>query len=169
MKPIPVLVRPQEYFDRFGALKCDGPTSVTVQPHSDVTPPTSRASFDAIATREGSARHVDVGRLLPRHRAGRDRNGPTSRRRCAPDLRPDPGGARGPGRPLPRREEVWLALGSLPFVELGRDEWTRAGELAHELRSRGAAVPLIDLLIAMAAVRADASLWTRDTDFERVV
>ena len=29
-------------------------------------------------------------------------------------------------------------------------------------------MPLIDLLIAVAAVRADASLWTRDTDFERV-
>jgi predicted nucleic acid-binding protein len=63
---------------------------------------------------------------------------------------------------------VWLALGSLPFVEFGRDAWTQAGELAHELRSRGAAVPLIDLLLAVAAVRADASLWTRDSEFERV-
>lgn len=72
------------------------------------------------------------------------------------------------GTPVSQREDVWLALGRLPFVELGRDAWTRAGELAHELRSGGAGVPLIDLLIAVAAVRADASLWTRDTDFERV-
>lgn len=67
-----------------------------------------------------------------------------------------------------QRDDVWLALSSLTFVELGRDAWTQAGELAHELRRRGASVPLLDLLIAVAAVRADAALWTRDTDFERI-
>jgi predicted nucleic acid-binding protein len=72
------------------------------------------------------------------------------------------------GTPVAQREDVWLALSSLPFVELGRDAWLRAGELAHDLRRRGDTVPLIDLLIAVAAVRADAELWTRDTDFERV-
>jgi predicted nucleic acid-binding protein len=67
-----------------------------------------------------------------------------------------------------QREELWLALASLPFVELGRDAWARAGELANGLRSRGARVPLLDLLIAVAAVRAEAFLWTRDGDFERI-
>lgn len=73
------------------------------------------------------------------------------------------------GTPAEQREDVWLALSSLPFVDLGRDAWTLAGELAHELRRRGATVPLIDLLIAVAAVRGDVALWTRDRDFERVV
>jgi predicted nucleic acid-binding protein len=63
---------------------------------------------------------------------------------------------------------VWLALAGLPFVELGRDAWSRAGELAHELRRRGENVPLLDLLIAVAAVSAGAVLWSRDGDFERV-
>jgi predicted nucleic acid-binding protein len=72
------------------------------------------------------------------------------------------------GTPAAQREDVWLALSSLPFVELGRDAWVRAGELAHDLRRRDDSVPLIDLLIAVAAVRADAELWTRDSDFERV-
>ena len=67
-----------------------------------------------------------------------------------------------------RRGEVWLALSSLPFVELGRDAWTLAGELAHALRGQGANVPLLDLLIAVAAVRGDAALWTRDTDLDRI-
>ena len=67
-----------------------------------------------------------------------------------------------------QRNELWLALASLPYVELGRDAWAQAGELARELRSAGTTVPLLDVLIAIAAVRAEASLWTRDTDFERV-
>ncbi|HKY26172.1 MAG TPA: PIN domain-containing protein [Gaiella sp.] len=72
------------------------------------------------------------------------------------------------GTPARQREDVWLALVSLPFVELGREAWTRAGELAHELREKGEAVPLLDLLIAVAAVQGDATLWSRDSDFGRV-
>lgn len=67
-----------------------------------------------------------------------------------------------------RRDELWLALAGLPFVELGREAWARAGEVAHELRARGARVPLLDVLIAVAAIRSGASLWTRDGDFERI-
>ncbi len=72
------------------------------------------------------------------------------------------------GTPAAQREDVWLALASLPFVDLGRDAWTASGELAHELRRRGTSVPLLDLLIAVAAMRAGAALWTRDADFERI-
>ena len=32
------------------------------------------------------------------------------------------------GTPAAQREDVWLALASLPFVDLGRDAWTAAGE-----------------------------------------
>jgi predicted nucleic acid-binding protein len=72
------------------------------------------------------------------------------------------------GTPSAQREDVWLALAGLPFVELGRDDWTRCGEVANELRRSGARVPLLDILIAAAAVGAGAALWTRDSDFERI-
>lgn len=72
------------------------------------------------------------------------------------------------GTPADSREDVWLALAGLPFVDLDREAWTLAGELAHELRHRGETVPLVDLLIAVAAVRVDAALWTTNSDFLRV-
>lgn len=72
------------------------------------------------------------------------------------------------GTPVERREDIWLALAGLPYVDLDRMAWTRAGELAHALRARGESVPLLDLLIAVAAVFGDAALWTRDRDFLRV-
>lgn len=67
-----------------------------------------------------------------------------------------------------RRDTLWLALGALPAIELDVAAWREAGELAHDLRGTGETTPILDVLIAIAAVRAGASLWTRDADFERV-
>lgn len=72
------------------------------------------------------------------------------------------------GTPPPLRDELRHAIGSLPFIELDYFAWQEAGERAHDLRSRGSTVPQMDILIAIAAVRAGAALWTRDRDFERV-
>ncbi len=72
------------------------------------------------------------------------------------------------GTPPEHREQLWLAIGSLPWSELDRAAWREAGEVAHDLRRSGASVPLTDLLIAVASVRAEATLWTRDRDFEAI-
>lgn len=66
------------------------------------------------------------------------------------------------------REELWLAIGSLPWAEIDQPAWRRVGEVANELRSRGEAVPLTDVAIAVATAEAEAELWTRDEDFERI-
>jgi predicted nucleic acid-binding protein len=72
------------------------------------------------------------------------------------------------GTPSERREELWHALEALSWAELDRSAWRRVGEVAHDLRAAGLSVPLTDLAIAVAAVSAGASVWTRDDDFERI-
>jgi len=72
------------------------------------------------------------------------------------------------GTAAAQRSALWLAIGSLELVELDVTAWREAGEHARALRDRGGVVPLLDLLIAVAAIRGGASLWTRDADFERV-
>lgn len=72
------------------------------------------------------------------------------------------------GTPSERRNDLWHALEALPWAELDRAAWRRIGEAAHELRAVGLSVPLTDLAIAVAAVSAGASLWTRDEDFRRI-
>jgi len=67
-----------------------------------------------------------------------------------------------------RREELWLALGSLPWAELDHAAWRHVGEAANALRKAGRSVPLTDVIIAIACVRAEAALWTEDRDFERI-
>jgi predicted nucleic acid-binding protein len=72
------------------------------------------------------------------------------------------------GIPPERRAAVSLALGSLRFVDLEKADWRLAGEVAYELDRRGRSVPLMDVVIAIACRRAEARLWTRDRDFDRV-
>ncbi len=72
------------------------------------------------------------------------------------------------GTPAERRDELWHALEALPWAELDRHAWRCVGEVAHDLRAAGASVALTDLAIAVAAVSADASVWTRDDDFDRI-
>ena len=67
-----------------------------------------------------------------------------------------------------QREETWLALGSLPWAELNQLAWRQVGEVAYDLRRRGVSLPLTDVVISVAALDADAEVWTRDTDFARI-
>ncbi len=66
------------------------------------------------------------------------------------------------------REALELAVGSLPWADLDRGGWGDAGQTAHRLRRAGRSLPLTDVLIAVAAARAQAAVWTRDRDFERI-
>ena len=66
------------------------------------------------------------------------------------------------------RNELWQLLSGLPWADLGRAEWRRVGDLAASLRSSGTSVALTDIEIAVAAVTAEARLWSRDSDFDRI-
>lgn len=66
------------------------------------------------------------------------------------------------------RDELWRTLGALPWADLDRAAWRRAGELAHDLGRAGERVALTDVAIAVAAVDAGAAVWTRDSDFRRI-
>ncbi len=72
------------------------------------------------------------------------------------------------GAPEQQRDALRDALAGLPFVDIDYSTWREAGELSQTLRRAGVAIPLLDVLIALAAIRAKVSLWTRDRDFERV-
>jgi hypothetical protein len=72
------------------------------------------------------------------------------------------------GTPRERRDELWLAVGSLPLAEVDYGAWGEAGERSYDLRGQGLSIPLMDVLIAVVSVRAGARLWTRDEDFDRI-
>jgi len=67
-----------------------------------------------------------------------------------------------------QQEQLWLAIGSLSWAAIDQPAWRSIGEVAGELRRAGISVPLTDVAIAVAAAGAEAELWTRDHDFERI-
>lgn len=72
------------------------------------------------------------------------------------------------GTPPESREAVWSALTAMEWAGIDASSWRRAGEAAYALRRRGRTVALIDLAIAVAAIGADAKIWTLDKDFEHI-
>jgi predicted nucleic acid-binding protein len=72
------------------------------------------------------------------------------------------------GAAAAQRAELIGLLSALPWVDLRRQQWTQVGELAARLRGHGVTTGLTDVEIAVAAVTADAALWTWDGDFARI-
>lgn len=72
------------------------------------------------------------------------------------------------GTPPEHRESLWSSVGTTHWIELDRQGWRDVGEVAYDLRRRGATVPLVDVVIATSAVSADTEVWTTDSDFERI-
>jgi predicted nucleic acid-binding protein len=67
-----------------------------------------------------------------------------------------------------QREAIAGTVGGLPLAELDRAAWEGVGQLARRLRQIGQTLPLTDLTIAVAAACGGHSLWSLDSDFERI-
>ena len=65
-------------------------------------------------------------------------------------------------------ERLWETLSSLSWAELSPVAWREVGVTARRLRRAGEALPLTDVVIAVAATLAGHELWTFDSDFERI-
>lgn len=65
-------------------------------------------------------------------------------------------------------ERMWATLSSLPWAELASGGWREVGVIARRLRQAGQTLPLTDLAIAVAAASAGHTLWSLDSDFERI-
>jgi len=67
-----------------------------------------------------------------------------------------------------QRVSILETVGDLPWADLDHASWQDVGAVARRLREAGQALPLTDLLIAVAAARAGHALWSFDADFERI-
>ena len=59
-------------------------------------------------------------------------------------------------------------LTALPYLGETQETWATVGELSYQLRQRGEAVALLDLLIAALALERGHEVYTSDEHFQRV-
>lgn len=57
-------------------------------------------------------------------------------------------------------------LGALPYLNWNEEDWILLGETASDLRSRGCAVPIADLIVGLLAIRHSATVLHRDKHFD---
>ena len=60
------------------------------------------------------------------------------------------------------------SLKKLPYLEMTRDIWEKAGEISASLRRKGITIPLSDLLISALAIYVGYEVFTIDPHFEQV-
>lgn len=60
------------------------------------------------------------------------------------------------------------SLNKLPYLEMTRDIWEKAGEISASLRRKGITIPLSDLIIAALALSGGYEVFTIDPHFEQV-
>lgn len=60
------------------------------------------------------------------------------------------------------------ALGRLPYLEITKEMWEKAGELSASLRKAGKTIPLSDLVIAAASRSSGHEVFTVDPHFNDI-
>jgi predicted nucleic acid-binding protein len=60
------------------------------------------------------------------------------------------------------------SLKRLPYLEMTRAAWEKAGELSRDLRRRGITIPLSDMIIASLAITEGCEVLTVDPHFQHV-
>jgi predicted nucleic acid-binding protein len=67
-----------------------------------------------------------------------------------------------------RGSEVGELLDALPFVEMDRETWRRAGAIARQMDGSGRPIPMGDVYIAALALENNHEILTRDKHFDRI-
>jgi predicted nucleic acid-binding protein len=69
-----------------------------------------------------------------------------------------------------QKESVIVKKGllKLPYIEMTRKIWEKAGEISASLLRKGITVPLSDLIVASCALSEDLEVFTLDSHFRKV-
>jgi len=59
-------------------------------------------------------------------------------------------------------------LEKIPYLEMTKDVWEKAGEISASLRNKGTTIPLSDLIIAALAISEDQEVFTIDPHFKEI-
>lgn len=60
------------------------------------------------------------------------------------------------------------SISAVPYAECVYDDWIKTGETLYNLKKKGIAVPLTDILISAIAIRHDASVLSLDKHFKSI-
>ena len=65
-------------------------------------------------------------------------------------------------------ESLRIRFMAIPYLEETQETWVRVGNLSYQLRQRGQAIGIVDLLIAALALEHGCAVYTLDEHFQRI-
>ena len=60
------------------------------------------------------------------------------------------------------------AFGALPYLEMNKALWIKAGQMSYALRQKGKTIPFSDILIAVLALEHNLAVLTMDDHFRDI-
>ena len=66
------------------------------------------------------------------------------------------------------RDTIADAMLALPYIEMMRETWVRAGEISSSLLRRGVTLPLSDLVVAALALKHQCRVYSLDAHFRKI-
>jgi hypothetical protein len=63
---------------------------------------------------------------------------------------------------------VKRALQKLPYIEMTREAWEKAGEISASLLRKGITIPLSDVIVASCALSEGLEIFTLDSHFKKI-
>ena len=60
------------------------------------------------------------------------------------------------------------SISGLSYVETAVEDWIKAGTISFKLKKKGITIPITDCLIAVVAMRLNASIMSYDQHFEAI-
>ena len=66
------------------------------------------------------------------------------------------------------RADVLSALSDLPYAEMSKSLWQKAGELFASLKKRGITLPLSDICMSVIALENNLTVFTIDKHFKQI-
>lgn len=64
--------------------------------------------------------------------------------------------------------KILSALSDLPYAEMSKSLWQKAGELSASLKKRGITIPLSDICMSVIAFEYNLAVFTIDKHFKQI-
>ncbi|HID97314.1 MAG TPA: PIN domain-containing protein [Thermodesulfobacteriaceae bacterium] len=65
-------------------------------------------------------------------------------------------------------KELDTVFGTIPILDVIREDWIKTGTILQDVRKKGVSIPLTDVLIAAVALRNNMAVLTLDKHFQHL-
>lgn len=59
-------------------------------------------------------------------------------------------------------------IDAIPFIDVNKNDWVKAGEISHSLKKQGITIPMADIIIGAVCLNNGFKILTQDKHFQNI-